>query len=372
MNPVPVSVIGGYLGAGKTTLVNRWLREAHARGLRLAVLVNDFGEIGIDADLIVARRDDVIELAGGCVCCSVGGDLVAALERLRARTPAPDRILLETSGVALPGTVAATARLAEGVAVDPVLVLADATTVRARADDTYVGDTVLRQLARAERLLLSRVDLADAAALAGLRAWLAALIPSVPVGIAADEPLPTVAGLAGAAESGSAGPQASAAAQADASGPAIAEPGERTARVAGGLAGSAPLAGATAARLAFESVSARFDDPVDLPGLAHDLGDPGLGLERAKGIVGGPGDRPWSIELAGGSVQVSPLAAPIDGAPRDEGLAAGRIVFIGSRARIDRSALRSLIARHGGVVAGDVVAGDVLTGDAVAGSEGAG
>jgi G3E family GTPase len=359
MNPVPVSVIGGYLGAGKTTLVNRWLREAHARGLRLAVLVNDFGEIGIDADLIVARRDDVIELAGGCVCCSVGGDLVAALDRLRARTPAPDRILLETSGVALPGTVAATARLAEGVAVDPVLVLADATTVRARADDTYVGDTVLRQLARAERLLLSRVDLADAAALAGLRAWLAALIPSVPVGIAADEPLPTMAG--------SVGSQAAAAAQAGASGPAIVEPGERTVGVVGGLAGSAPLAaGATAARLAFESLSARFEGPVDLPGLAHDLGDPGLGLERAKGIVGGPGDRPWSIELAGGSVQVSPLAAPIDGTPRDEGLAAGRIVFIGPRARIDRNALRSLIARHGGVVAGDVVAGDP-----VAGSEGA-
>jgi len=336
MKPVPVSVIGGYLGAGKTTLVNRWLRLARDAGLRLAVLVNDFGEIGIDGDLIVARRDDIIELAGGCVCCSVGNDLVAALERLRAREPAPDRILLETSGVALPGTVAATARLAQGVTVDPVLVLADAATVRARADDAYVGDTVLRQLARAERVLLSRADLLDTAEIDAVRAWLAALIPGVPVALAADEPLP---------DAGAAPRDADLAP--DAGGPAPRAPG--TPGMLGALGTRGTLA--AAARLSFTSLSARFDAPVDLAGLAHDLGDPGLGLERAKGIVSGPGQRPWSVELAGGSVQVSPLAAsPEDGAPAGDG-SAGRMVFIGPHARIDHAALRRLIARHGGVVA---------------------
>jgi G3E family GTPase len=338
MTPVPISLIGGYLGAGKTTLVNRWLRLARDAGLRLAVLVNDFGEIGIDGDLIVARREDIIELAGGCVCCSVGGDLVGALERLRARDPAPDRILLETSGVALPGTVAATARLAQGVAVDPVLVLADAATVRARANDAYVGDTVLRQLARAERVLLSRVDLLDAAALDAVRTWLDALIPGVPVAVAADEPLP---GAGAARDEG---------ASAD---PAAADPaGARAAAGATGLlgAGGALAASAAGARLSFTSLAARFATPVDLPGLAHDLGDPGLGLERAKGIVGGPGQRPWSIELAGGSVQVSPLAAPPEDATAGANGATGRMVFIGPRARIDHAALRRLIARHGGMV----------------------
>jgi G3E family GTPase len=319
MSSVPVSVIGGYLGAGKTTLVNRWLRQARAADRRLAVLVNDFGEIGIDADLIVARRDDVIELAGGCVCCSVGGDLVAALESLRARDPAPDRILLETSGVALPGTVAATARLARGLAVDPVLVLADAASVRARAADPYVADTVLRQLARAERVLLSRVDLITPPQLAEVRAWLAEIVPGTPVALAADEPLP------------------------GATAPTVAAP----------RAAASGLAVPSEAAAAFDSVSARFEHAVDLPGLAHDLGDPVLGLERAKGILTGPGARLWSIELAGGSVRVSPLPADADAAVAGAAMTApaavpGRLVCIGLRARLDRAALLRLIARHGG------------------------
>ena len=321
MNPIPVSVIGGYLGAGKTTLVNRWLRLAGAADLRLAVLVNDFGEIGIDADLIVARREDVIELAGGCVCCSVGGDLVAALETLRSRVPAPDRILLETSGVALPGTVAATARLARDVSVDPVLVLADAASVRERAVDPYVADTVLRQLARAERVLLSRADVLTPQQMAEVRGWLAEVVPGTPVSLAADEPLPGALPV-GATPMPVAAPRG----------------------LAGGLA--APIDAAAA----FDSVSARFEDAVDLPGLAHDLGDPGLGLERAKGIVTGPGGRPWSIELAGGAVRVSPMAAdaPLSAAAGDP--APGRLVCIGLRARLDRAALARLVARHGGEV----------------------
>jgi G3E family GTPase len=106
---IPVTIVGGYLGAGKTTLVNHLLR--HSQGRRIAVLVNDFGELAIDAELIEARDGDMLQLAGGCVCCSFGSDLLAALLRLRDMQPAPRHILIETSGVALPGAVARTLTL---------------------------------------------------------------------------------------------------------------------------------------------------------------------------------------------------------------------------------------------------------------------
>ena len=128
---LPAIVIGGWLGAGKTTLVNRLLRDPGGR--RIAVMVNDFGDIGIDADLIVSQDDQVMNLAGGCVCCAVGSDLVEALMALPGRTPAFDLVLIETSGVALPGAVARSVRLVPGIEVDGVVVLADAETVRARS-----------------------------------------------------------------------------------------------------------------------------------------------------------------------------------------------------------------------------------------------
>ena len=87
-SPLPRVLIGGWLGAGKTTLVNQLLRQAAGR--RLAVLVNDFGEQGLDADLIEGSADEVLELAGGCICCSYGADLLGALRRVAARQPRPD------------------------------------------------------------------------------------------------------------------------------------------------------------------------------------------------------------------------------------------------------------------------------------------
>ena len=103
VNRIPVTVIGGYLGAGNTTLVNHLLREREGR--RIAVLVNDFGELSIDHDLIESKDGNVMRLAGGCVCicCSFGSDLVAALMVMPDMLPRPEHILIETSGVALPG-----------------------------------------------------------------------------------------------------------------------------------------------------------------------------------------------------------------------------------------------------------------------------
>ena len=93
----PTLIVGGYLGAGKTTLVNHLLRNAGGR--RIAVMVNDFGELTIDADLIEGAEGSVLALAGGCVCCSFGSDLLGALQDVLQRQPQPDLILIETSGV---------------------------------------------------------------------------------------------------------------------------------------------------------------------------------------------------------------------------------------------------------------------------------
>jgi len=93
---LPVTIVGGYLGSGKTTLVNHLLRNAN--GVRIAVMVNDFGELPIDADLIEAQDGDVISLSGGCICCSYGDDLSLSLQKLRAQPTLPDHIVIEASG----------------------------------------------------------------------------------------------------------------------------------------------------------------------------------------------------------------------------------------------------------------------------------
>lgn len=187
---LPVLIIGGYLGAGKTTLLNHLLRQA--QGLRVAVLVNDFGSINIDAELLTAAAQGsetgVISLTGGCLCCSFGDDLVGTLGALQLRKPALDLALIELSGVALPAMVGRTARLASGIKLVGSLVLADAQDVRQRATDPYVGETVGQQLQQADALLLNKAGLvvqalgeADAAqALLETEAWLTGLAPKAP------------------------------------------------------------------------------------------------------------------------------------------------------------------------------------------------
>ncbi len=170
--PLPVTVIGGYLGSGKTTLVNHLLR--HADGVRLAILVNEFGELAIDEDLIEAEGDDIISIAGGCVCCSFGSDLTAALMDMAKLVPRPDHILIESSGVAIPGAIVASLGLMSGFSADGIVVLADCETVQAHARDEYMGDTITRQLADADIIVLNKADLVDGADFARTREWLAA------------------------------------------------------------------------------------------------------------------------------------------------------------------------------------------------------
>ena len=172
--PLPVTIVGGYLGAGKTTLINAMLRQADGR--RLAIMVNEFGALPIDSSLVEAADDRIVSLTGGCVCCSYGEDMVSSLAMLAALDPRPDHVLLEASGVAFPGAIAGTVGLLADFALDGTVVLADAETVQGRAADRYVGSTVRQQLAQADLVLLNKCDLAadpDA-----VEAWLGDVAPT--------------------------------------------------------------------------------------------------------------------------------------------------------------------------------------------------
>lgn len=170
---VSVTVIGGYLGSGKTTLVNHLLREAEER---IAVLVNDFGDINIDLDLIESASDDTLELSNGCICCSMVDGFSQALDRIVALDPRPARLVIEASGVADPTTVAAYGH-GPGLTLDAVIVLVDAETIRRAVDDKYIGQTVRQQLGAAEVLVVNKSDLVEPDDLAATVAWLAAEWP---------------------------------------------------------------------------------------------------------------------------------------------------------------------------------------------------
>ena len=155
--PIPLVVLGGYLGAGKTTLLNYVL--SHLDQQRVAVLVNDFGDINIDATLIRERTDDVINLENGCICCSIGGRLVDTLLKISARPERPELLIIEASGVSDPQKIAQIGMLDRDFRLSSIVVAVDAERIGATLDDPYVGDIVRRQVAVATALVLTKTDL---------------------------------------------------------------------------------------------------------------------------------------------------------------------------------------------------------------------
>jgi G3E family GTPase len=157
---IPFSVIGGFLGAGKTTLINRLIRRP--RMPRLAILVNDFGDIAIDEALLETHGGDTIALKNGCICCSIGNDLSRALGRVLDSEAPVEHIVVEASGVANPGRIMDLARLSSELEPAGVLVVVDAAALPAQLGDRWIADTVAAQLASADRFFVNRLETVDA------------------------------------------------------------------------------------------------------------------------------------------------------------------------------------------------------------------
>ena len=179
---LPLTVISGYLGAGKTTLINRLLAEDHGR--RLLVLVNDFGAINIDAALIAASGDDTIALTNGCVCCTMGGDLFMALGDALDRDPRPDHLIVEASGIADPAAIANAAIAEPDLIYAGIVTLVDALNTPALLEDPLIAPQVAQQITAADLVLISKANAPDpalTARLAGLGARAPAPLTDAPL-----------------------------------------------------------------------------------------------------------------------------------------------------------------------------------------------
>ena len=185
MEPIPSTILTGFLGAGKTTLLNRILHEEH--GLRIAVIENEFGEENIDNEILVRDSgEQIVEMNNGCICCTVRGDLIVALNNLAQKRAAGeisfDRVVIETTGLANPGPVAQTFFVDEEVGanymLDAVVTVVDA---RHAMDQLDQHEEAQRQVGFADKILLSKTDLVDAAAVDALKSRLRRINPRAPI-----------------------------------------------------------------------------------------------------------------------------------------------------------------------------------------------
>jgi G3E family GTPase len=177
---IPVTVLTGYLGAGKTTLLNRILTEDH--GKRYAVIVNEFGEVGIDNDLVVGADEEVFEMNNGCVCCTVRGDLIRVLSGLMKRKGGFDAIVVETTGLADPGPVAQTFFVDDDVRartrLDSVTTVVDAKHLPLRLADSREA---VEQIAFADQIVLNKTDLVSETELLAVEASIRRINPLAPI-----------------------------------------------------------------------------------------------------------------------------------------------------------------------------------------------
>ncbi len=322
---LPLTVIGGFLGAGKTTLLNRWLRDAG--GQRLAVLVNDFGALNIDAELIAANTGEptaLMELSNGCVCCQIGDDLSGALIRVLESAERFDAVVIEASGVADPWRIAQLGRADPGLALDGVIVLVDASVARAQWRDPLLTDTLERQLRAADLIVVNKTDLIAGSERTALRDWIASVGGSVPQFETTDAEVPL------AMLSGLALPEA---AHRPPAGCDHEHPHDHSAHAH--AHDHAPDHGAL-----FDTWSCRPGHAFDTAALRAWLRDTPAGLLRLKGVlrtIEPDGSAAWSeLQFAGRHGALRRASAPRDGAA---------LVAIGLRGRLPTASLSGYFER---------------------------
>ena len=285
---VPVVLVAGFLGSGKTTVVNHLL--AHAEGKRIAAVVNDFGAVNIDAELITGAAGGVISLSNGCICCSLEGDLLRTLAILLRRDPRPELIVIETSGVADPTDIVRNLMdpvIWREAPLETVLCMVDATTPMAMLDDALLRS----QIRAADVVALSKGDLADAADQARVRDAVRAMRPAAMMVDAPHGEIPAALLFPSDVDRA----------------PAPREPGRPP-----------PAADR------FETLSWTSEQPVSLSRLQQAIGRLAPKLARAKGLfdtVEQPG-RLMVFQFAGGRATLAPGGMPTAGMPRT------RIVFV--------------------------------------------
>ena len=147
MGKIPVTIVGGYLGSGKTTLINSVISEDH--GLKLALLINDFGDINIDASLIESQDVDVLSLSNGCVCCTLTDDFSQTMEQIKNSADSFDRVIIEMSGIGEPSKVVSYVDETDYF-LDGIVVLLDVEKIQDWAENKYVGPLIVRQIESAD------------------------------------------------------------------------------------------------------------------------------------------------------------------------------------------------------------------------------